>query len=755
MKQFKRNFMQKDYKLEKIKKREAEQKELEQLVQQYDTVDSSEINTFDDIPLTENTRKGLSEAGYTVPTKIQKESIIVALRGLDVLGASKTGSGKTLAFLLPVLEILYRKQWTKFDGIGAIIMTPTRELALQIYQTLVKVGKHHNFSAGLIIGGKDLSFEKERMHIINIIICTPGRLLQHMDINPLFDCTNLQILVLDEADRCLDMGFEKEMNAIIENFPKERLTLLFSATQTKKVKDLARLSLVNPTYISVHEHEKYKTPEGLTQSYIICEQHEKISVLWSFIKAHPKHKIMIFFSTCNQVKFIFDIMCHLRPYNTLFALTGKLKQNKRMEVYQSFSRKQHAVLFATDLASRGLDFPEVHWVIHADCPEDVETYIHRSGRTARIFKGGESLLLLNPSEKAFVNKLEENRIPINEIKVNPQQMVSPQAKMEAFLAKDPELKVSAQRAFVAYTKSVYLMKDKSVFNIKEIDTHKFARSLGLIISPRIRFIEKAEKNKTQSHEGNAQSEANPLRSEEPSDYKFFSDSDDDSDKGNDVLTMKRRNHDIVGFDKFESEEASVSEQLKKNKNKALTKVKQAKRMLKKKIKPNKKIVFSEEGEALIDQAKEKVTEAGKMYDISGEGLDIEEARKVLREEDKWDRKLFREKLIARRQARKEKLKAKNKKTDEGTEEKAHLDVSEDEDSEPDLSWLPDPDKVYTEKNSDNEENKNEPRGQKRKLPSDEENEGNEDHDDEPIDKENDLSIKEKEELALKFLESKM
>ncbi len=152
---------------------------------------------------------------------------------MDVLGAAKTGSGKTLAFVIPVLERLYCLQWTRLDGLGALIITPTRELAYQIFETIRKVGLQHDLSAGLIIGGKDLNFEKKRLHQCNIMICTPGRLLHHMDENPIFDCSNLQILVIDEADRCLDLGFSHTMNGIIENLPPKRQTLLFSATQTK------------------------------------------------------------------------------------------------------------------------------------------------------------------------------------------------------------------------------------------------------------------------------------------------------------------------------------------------------------------------------------------------------------------------------------------------------------------------------------------------------------------------------------------
>ncbi|ERE75873.1 putative ATP-dependent RNA helicase DDX10 [Cricetulus griseus] len=221
-------------------------------------INVNEITRFSDFPLSKKTLKGLQEAQYRLVTEIQKQTIGLALQGKDVLGAAKTGSGKTLAFLIPVLEALYRLQWTSADGLGVLIISPTRELAYQTFEVLRKVGKNHDFSAGLIIGGKDLKHEAERINNINILVCTPGRLLQHMDETICFHATNLQMLVLDEADRILDMGFADTMNAIIENLPKKRQTLLFSATQTKSVKDLARLSLKDPEYIWVHEKAKYR-----------------------------------------------------------------------------------------------------------------------------------------------------------------------------------------------------------------------------------------------------------------------------------------------------------------------------------------------------------------------------------------------------------------------------------------------------------------------------------------------------------------
>ncbi|XP_039302207.1 probable ATP-dependent RNA helicase DDX10 [Solenopsis invicta] len=704
------------------KKYTPENKIIEELQSKYNAIDVTKTIKFNDLPLSRITLKGLVENDYVEMTDIQRQSIGLALQGNDILGAAKTGSGKTLAFLIPVLEILYCKQWTRLDGLGALIITPTRELAYQIYETLRKVGQYHDISAGLIIGGKDLKFEKKRMDQCNVVICTPGRLLHHMDENPLFNCTNMQILVLDEADRCLDMGFEKTMNSIIENLPAKRQTLLFSATQTKSVKDLARLSLKDPLYVSVHEHSTYTTPEGLQQSYVICSLEDKMAMLWSFIRNHTKQKIIVFFSSCKQVKYVYEAFCRLRPGISLLALYGTLHQLKRMSIYESFCKKQYAVLFATDIAARGLDFPAVNWVIQMDCPEDVNAYIHRAGRTARFKSGGESLLVLLPSEEPIIERLKQRKIPINMIKINPNKLQSPYRKLEALLARDVALKETAQRAFVSYIKSVFLMKDKEIFNVHALNTDTYANSLGLAIPPRIRFLqrmqkkmsnnnvekemEKIEKEVDQISTNSADSEQED--SENNSDKNDIPDKNknnekrlakekaaalnfDDSDE-EDILTIKRKNIDIDDIPVVENEDKTL------NKKKSVTKVALAKKILKKKIVPNKKTLFDDEGQEVVDSAKTKMSELARQYENEiDSGINIEIAKQVLREEDQFDKQRFREKIKEKHREEKRKLKAAKKA--ERNEEEAE-DVGDDHDSGseasegPDLSWLPDPDKIY-------------------------------------------------------------
>lgn len=417
----------------------------------------------------------------------------------DILAAAKTGSGKTLAFLIPILEKLYRSRWDVEDGLGALVISPTRELALQIFEVLRSLGKMHSFSAGLVIGGKNFKEEQYRLIRMNILICTPGRLLQHMEQTPNFDPSNLQILVLDEADRILDMGFQAQLTSIVSYLPPTRQTMLFSATQTKSVKDLAKLSLNEPEYIAVHEKSAQATPSGLAQSFVVCGLEKKLDVLLSFIKSHLKQKAIVFLSTCRQVRFIHQVFCKLQPGVPLLALHGKYKQGKRVEIYYEFLNKPAAVLFATDIAARGLDFPQVDWVVQLDCPEDTANYIHRVGRTARYNKQGKALLTLLPSEVEGMTKaFEDAKIPIKEIKVNPAKTQSCRQKVTSVVAADKEIKALGQKAFMSYVRSVYLQPNREVFDASALPLDEFALSYGLPGAPRMPFLSKLKEDQQEA-----------------------------------------------------------------------------------------------------------------------------------------------------------------------------------------------------------------------------------------------------------------
>lgn len=525
-----------------------------------------------------------------------------------------------------------------------------------------------------------------------------------MDENPLFNCSSMEILVLDEADRCLDLGFSDTMNAIIENLPPNRQTLLFSATQTKSVKDLARLSLKAPEYVAPHDTSEANTPTSLQQNYVVINQEEKFTMLWSFIKSHLKQKSIVFLSSCKQVKYIHEIFSRLRPGVSLLALYGTLHQDRRMAIYDEFCKRSKVVLFATDIASRGLDFPVVSWVIQLDCPEDATAYIHRAGRTARHKAHGESLLVLTPSEdSAMIEELKASKIPINQISIDPKRLFSPQAKMEAFLAQSTELKESAQRAFVAYIKSTYMMKNKKVFNVEAIDFDEYAKSLGLVVTPRVRFLQRMKKRKekqlrgddgeTSEDEENSDGDAKQKQKLKSLDLNAFMNDDSDEDAG--LMTVIRKNHDIV-----ESGDDEPLEDIKEaRKEKIVTKAALAKKLIKKKIVTNTKIQYDDEGNVISNTAKQLQSELAREYEEADEaGIDIEKAKELLREEDKYDKQRFKE--LVRMKHREKKNKLKKKKMEDKSDDEGEDEFGSDSGDEPDLSWLPDYDKIKGEKNGE-------------------------------------------------------
>ena len=642
---------------------------------------------------------------------------------------------------------------------GGLVITPTRELAYQIFEVLRTIGKHHDFSAGLIIGGKDLKFEWSRVSGCNILICTPGRLLQHLDENPSFSVDNLQLLVLDEADRCLDLGFSTAINSIVSSLPSPRQTLLFSATQTRTVSDLARLSLSNPVLVSVHEKSAVTTPDTLRQNYIVTAVEHKINILWSFLKSHRRKKIVVFLASCKQTKYYQEIFSKLKPGMSVMGLYGTLPQLRRMAIYDNFSAKDAAVLFATDIAARGLDFPKVDWVVQLDCPEDATTYTHRVGRTGRNERRGEGLLVLTESEEEEMTRLlKESRIPIEKIEVNANKMQTITGSMAAFLAGDKNLKESAQRAFVSYIKSVVLMKNKKIFSVGSIELDKFAESLGLATTPRVRFLERQNKKnvKTFLHKEEE-------GSEEKEDRISFKDEESDEE----MFSVKRVDHQIEESKLDEEEEEGSSAGMLKD-GKVITKAHMAKKLLKKKI-GNTKIVFDDEGDVIADASKQKLSKAGQDYEAEtnenlGGGINIEKAKEILKAEDKFDKVSERARIKEKKKEEKRRKaeEKRRKKTENKSEDDEKEEGSEDE-SEPDLSWLPDPDKLYDEKGSDSDasEEKVEIKDNKRSLtviksviPSkrrrtETESEDSSEDDDDVLD--TGLSLGDDEDLALKLL----
>jgi ATP-dependent RNA helicase DDX18/HAS1 len=454
----------------------------------------SENQTFADAKLSEMTQKAIQEMGFTNMTEIQWKSIPPLLAGRDVLGAARTGSGKTLAFLIPAVEFLHHVGFKPRNGTGTIVITPTRELALQIFGVVSDLMKYHSQTYGMVIGGANRQAEAEKLGKgVNLLVATPGRLLDHLQNTKGFVFKNLRQLIIDEADRILEIGFEDEMREIIRILPSEgRQTMLFSATQTTKVEDLARVSLKKaPIYINVDEHSETATVEGLEQGYVVCESDSRFLLLFTFLKKNTKKKIIVFFSSCNSVKFHQELLNFIDV--PVLDLHGKQKQQKRTNTFLQFCNANQGVLLCTDVAARGLDIPAVDWIIQFDPPDDPREYIHRVGRTARAGGRGKALLFLLPSELGFLRYLRKARIPLNEFEFPSNKIANVQSQLEKLIEGNYHLNSSARDAFRSYLQSYASHSLKLIFNVQTLDLQKVAKSFGFSVPPKIHLNISANK----------------------------------------------------------------------------------------------------------------------------------------------------------------------------------------------------------------------------------------------------------------------
>ena len=378
------------------------------------------------------------------------------------------------------------------------------------------------------------------------------------------------------------MGFQRTLTALLNHLPKSRQTLLFSATQTQSVTDLARLSLKDPAQIGIEVSGLSQSflPQKLEQHYLLVELDKKLDVLWSFIKTHLQSKIIVFMSSCNQVRFVFETFCKMHPGVSLLQLQGKQKQSARLTMYQKFTTTSHAVLFATDIAARGLDFPSVDWVVQLDAPEDADTYIHRVGRTARYESKGKGLLFLLPSEEEGMKAaLQTKGIEVSKIKNRPSKTQNIQNQLQNLSFQDPEIKHLGHRvwlvffspcsniiytharsqAFVSYMRSVYLHKDKSIFKIDKLPVDLFAESLGLPGTPKIKFLSKEIARQKNNSSSPVERQLGAVRTKYDrmferknqnvlsSHYSKLIEHDstsDDGDSDDEFITLKRADHDL-------------------------------------------------------------------------------------------------------------------------------------------------------------------------------------------------------------------
>ncbi|UJR10738.1 hypothetical protein I4U23_014926 [Adineta vaga] len=451
--------------------------------------------------VSDSTIKAINEMKLTTMTEIQAKSIGPLLEGRDLLASAKTGSGKTLAFLIPVVELMYKLRFMPRNGTGAIIISPTRELAMQTYSVLKELLAYHHHTYGLIMGGTGRQDEVKRLTKgVNIIVATPGRLLDHLQNTKDFMYKNLQCLVIDEADRILDIGFEEEMKQIIQLLPKRRQTMLFSATQTRRTEDLAKISLKKePLYVGVDDASDQATVEGLEQGYVVVPQDKRFLLLFTFLKKNQKKKMMVFFSSCMAVKYYNELLNYIDI--PVLSIHGKQKQAKRTHTFFEFCNAETGILLCTDVAARGLDIPAVDWIIQFDPPDDPKEYIHRVGRTARAGANGHALLILTAQELGFLLYLKQARVTLSEFEFSWNKIADIQPQLEKLIEKNYFLHLSAKEAYKAYVRAYASHSMKNVYDVEKLDLVKVAYSFGFHVPPVVDLGVYQSKKGTKSKNG--------------------------------------------------------------------------------------------------------------------------------------------------------------------------------------------------------------------------------------------------------------
>ncbi|XP_043722680.1 DEAD-box ATP-dependent RNA helicase 17 [Telopea speciosissima] len=520
--------------------------------------------------------------GFEVPTLVQAQAIPVILSGRHVLVNAATGTGKTIAYLAPIIHHLqmYDPRIERADGTFALVLVPTRELCMQVYEILQKLlHRFHWIVPGYIMGGENRSKEKARLRKgISILIATPGRLLDHLKNTSSFLYTNLRWIVFDEADRILDLGFGKEIEEILNSLGSrrgsvrtenessrfsgfQRQNLLLSATLNEKVNHLAKISLDDPVMIGLNEKGSfeqgnpstehigsvsavdglseppgrllsgpsgnYNLPSQLVQRYVKVSCGSRLVILLSILKIiferEASLKIVVFFSTCDAVDFHYSLFSEFQwPTDSepevvqkqlfvkcrTFQLHGNMEHESRRSIFQGFKAEKSALLLCTDVAARGLDFPQVRYIIQYDSPGEATDYVHRVGRTARLGERGDSLLFLQPVEMDYLQDLQQHGVSLKEypllkvldsfplyghkhhvrkfvsLEMHP-WVLSLQKALESFISTESKMKKLAKDAFCSWIRAYTAHRGdlKKIFIVKKLHLGHVARSFGLKEQP--------------------------------------------------------------------------------------------------------------------------------------------------------------------------------------------------------------------------------------------------------------------------------
>jgi ATP-dependent RNA helicase RhlE len=355
---------------------------------------------FTELELSESLQRGAQGLGYQSATPIQAQAIPPALAGRDVVGCAQTGTGKTAAFVLPALEHLLRNP-AKTQNPRVLILTPTRELCIQVAQEASELAKHASLRVTAVYGGAKMQRQTDRLRRgTDVVVATPGRLMDHMRRRNV-RLSEVQLLVLDEADLMLDMGFLPDIEHIINRTPQERQTMLFSATMPPQISALARQFQRAPVRIDI---DTARPPESIQQALYPVPKHLKVPLLMAILRTMDVHSMLVFTRTKREA----DIVTRQLDESgiSVACIHGDFRQKARIAALEGFRSGKHHVLVATNVAARGLDVEGISHVINYDVPDEAENYVHRIGRTARLDAEGDAITLVTPDDEKLVQHIE-------------------------------------------------------------------------------------------------------------------------------------------------------------------------------------------------------------------------------------------------------------------------------------------------------------------------------------------------------------
>ena len=358
---------------------------------------------FDDYRISSDIKRSLESLGFRRPTDIQYKAITPILKGDDVLAIAQTGTGKTAAFAIPVIDIIHQlKTSSRSDYIFCLVMVPTRELALQLTEVFQTIGRYTRVKTACVFGGVDQDPQISTLkNGVDILIATPGRMFDLVSQGHIL-LDKIQVLVLDEADHMLALGFINDIRQLIHHLPRNRQTLFFSATISTEIKELAYSLTTNPIRIEISP--KNPVAKNVTHSVAMIEMDDKRFFLERLVKEHPDSKILVFVRTKVRAERVFKALERVDIES--LTIHGDKEQKDRIDVLNRFKTGDIKLLIATDVSARGIDIPDVDYVINYDLPEVAENYVHRVGRTGRGVKKGLAVSFCSPEEKPVLDEIE-------------------------------------------------------------------------------------------------------------------------------------------------------------------------------------------------------------------------------------------------------------------------------------------------------------------------------------------------------------